>query len=82
MNRKCKTPSRGLHNTYQWGLGTNRRDNNNIIRFPIKHKPPVGWVRSCIQCGQHYVLHYQAGAVRTGREKLCVPCWIEGGMYQ
>lgn len=50
------------------------------FRIPTR-ATPEGWVKSCTQCGRHFIQRYMSGTVRGPRAELCTSCWIDGGMH-
>ena len=48
----------------------------DVIPFPAPTTTADGWIRSCCECGQRFVLAWVCGTIRDGREKLCPDCLI------
>lgn len=46
------------------------------IKFPAPHTP-LGWIRSCADCGQHFIASYRTGTIHSGSENKCAECWLE-----
>jgi len=76
-------------NPHQRGSGHGHRENNQtgtciVIPFlPISNlalPSESSWFRICIICGRAYRQRYVSATVTTGREKLCLDCWISQGM--
>lgn len=44
------------------------------IKFHVPHTL-LGWIRSCADCGQHFIAPYRTGPIRDGSENQCTQCW-------
>ena len=44
------------------------------IKF-LAPQTPFGWIRSCVDCGQHFFSPFRTGTISDGSENQCNRCW-------